>query len=130
MRTVSAGMFWFASTHSPHPNPLPGQYFRNTAGRGDQTRFIGQQPTGLLLAGLVLLVFESRAFAFSAKPNIIFILCDDLGYGDVACLNPQGKIATPAMDRLAAEGMIFTDAHSGSSVCSPTRYGVMTGRYS
>jgi len=64
------------------------------------------------------------------NPNIVFILADDLGYGDVACLNPQGKIATPAMDRLAKEGMTFTDAHSGSSVCTPTRYGVLTGRYS
>ncbi len=63
------------------------------------------------------------------KPNIIFILCDDLGYGDVKCLNAEGKIATPNFDRLAREGMIFTDAHSGSSVCTPTRYGVMTGRY-
>jgi len=65
------------------------------------------------------------------KPNIIYILADDLGYGDVQCLNPdQGRIATPQMDRLAAEGMIFTDAHSNSSVCTPTRYGVLTGRYS
>ncbi|WP_372721771.1 arylsulfatase [Novipirellula sp.] len=65
------------------------------------------------------------------KPNIVFILCDDLGYGDVQCLNPEhGKIATPSVDKLAAEGMIFTDAHSGSSVCTPTRYGLMTGRYS
>jgi arylsulfatase A-like enzyme len=63
------------------------------------------------------------------RPNIVFILCDDLGYGDVRCLNPQGKIATPQLDALAKEGMIFTDAHSGSSVCTPTRYGVMTGRY-
>lgn len=63
-------------------------------------------------------------------PNIIYILCDDLGYGDVKCLNPEGKIATPNVDKLAAGGMIFTDAHSGSSVCTPTRYGVMTGRYS
>ena len=65
----------------------------------------------------------------SAKPNIIFILADDLGYGDVKCLNPQGKIATPQMDRMAAGGMIFTDAHSSSAVCSPTRYGILTGRY-
>lgn len=65
----------------------------------------------------------------AARPNIVFVLCDDLGYGDVKCLNPQGKIATPHMDRLAAAGMIFTDVHSGSAVCSPTRYGVMTGRY-
>ena len=65
----------------------------------------------------------------AAKPNIIFILCDDLGYGDVTCLNPEGKIATPHMDKIAARGMKFTDAHSSSAVCTPTRYGVMTGRY-
>ncbi|MCH6257488.1 arylsulfatase [Puniceicoccaceae bacterium K14] len=66
-----------------------------------------------------------------SNPNIVFVLCDDLGYGDVQCLNPErGKIQTPAVDRLAREGMIFTDAHSGSSVCTPTRYGLLTGRYS
>lgn len=65
------------------------------------------------------------------KPNIVFILCDDLGYGDVQCLNLEhGKIKTPSIDQLASEGMIFTDAHSGSSVCTPTRYGLLTGRYS
>jgi arylsulfatase A-like enzyme len=63
------------------------------------------------------------------KPNIIYVLCDDLGYGDVKCLNPAGKIKTPHLDRLAREGMIFTDAHSSSSVCTPTRYGILTGRY-
>jgi len=61
--------------------------------------------------------------------DIVVVLCDDLGYGDVSCLNPQGKIRTPHFDRIAREGMIFTDAHSGSAVCTPTRYGVMTGRY-
>ncbi len=65
-----------------------------------------------------------------ARPNIVYILCDDLGYGDVRCLNPNGKIATPYLDRLASQGMVFTDVHSGSAVCSPTRYGVLTGRYS
>lgn len=65
-----------------------------------------------------------------SKPNILYILCDDLGYGDVQCLNPQrGKIKTPNLDKLAAQGMTFTDSHSGSSVCTPTRYGVLTGRY-
>lgn len=65
------------------------------------------------------------------KPNIIYLICDDLGYGDVQCLAPKtSRIPTPHADKLAAEGMIFTDAHSGSSVCSPTRYGIMTGRYS
>ena len=64
------------------------------------------------------------------KPNIIYILCDDLGYGDVQCLNPErGKIATPNMDKLASQGMTFTNTHSSSSVCTPTRYGIMTGRY-
>ncbi|MCB1226031.1 MAG: arylsulfatase [Verrucomicrobiales bacterium] len=71
------------------------------------------------------------SFAAPPHPNIVYLICDDLGYGDVHCLNPDhGKIATPCMDRLAGEGMTFTDAHSGSSVCTPTRYGVMTGRYS
>jgi arylsulfatase A-like enzyme len=62
-------------------------------------------------------------------PNIVYILADDLGYGDVKCMNPDGKIPTPCIDRLAGQGMIFTDAHSGSSVCTPTRYGILTGRY-
>lgn len=67
--------------------------------------------------------------ATESKPNIVVILADDLGYGDVRCLNPNGKIATPHLDKLAAAGMTFTDAHSGSAVCSPTRYGLLTGRY-
>ncbi len=71
------------------------------------------------------------AMPTASSPNIIFVLADDLGYGDVQCLNPErGKIATPGIDRLAREGMVFTDAHSGASVCTPTRYGLMTGRYS
>ena len=64
-----------------------------------------------------------------ARPNIVYILADDLGYGDVQCNNPQGKIPTPNIDKLAAQGMRFTDAHSGSAVCTPTRYGILTGRY-
>ena len=62
-------------------------------------------------------------------PNVIYILADDLGYGDVSAYNPDSKIATPFIDKLASEGMRFTDAHSPSSVCTPTRYGIMTGRY-
>lgn len=65
------------------------------------------------------------------KPNIVFILCDDLGYGDIQSLAPEtSKIKTPHVDQLTREGMVFTDAHSGSAVCTPTRYGIMTGRYS
>src|SRR5947208_4090355 len=64
-----------------------------------------------------------------SRPNVVYILADDLGYGDVKRLNPSGKIATPVLDRLASEGVTCTDAHSGSAVCSPTRYGLLTGRY-
>ncbi|MBN2413928.1 arylsulfatase [candidate division KSB1 bacterium] len=64
-----------------------------------------------------------------SMPNIVFILADDMGYGDLTCLNKDSKIQTPNMDRIADEGVIFTDAHSGSAVCTPTRYGILTGRY-
>ena len=63
------------------------------------------------------------------RANIVVILADDMGYGDVRALNPHSKIATPNLDRLAAEGMTFSDAHSPSAVCTPTRYGLLTGRY-
>jgi len=63
------------------------------------------------------------------RPNIIVILADDMGYGDMACNNPDSKIPTPHLDRLAASGMRFTDAHAPCAVCTPTRYGLLTGRY-
>jgi arylsulfatase A len=62
-------------------------------------------------------------------PNIVCILADDLGYGDVSCQNDDDRVPTPQTDRLAAQGMRFVDAHSGSAVCTPTRYGLLTGRY-
>ncbi len=62
------------------------------------------------------------------QPNLVFILADDLGYGDVGCYNPDSKIPTPNLGRLAREGMRFTDAHSPSTVCTPTRYSILTGR--
>lgn len=64
-----------------------------------------------------------------SPPNIIFLMADDMGYGDPGSFNDDSKIPTPFMDSLAAQGMRFTDAHSGSAVCTPTRYGVVTGRY-
>lgn len=77
---------------------------------------------------LVVLVWGGSAAAEDAlKPNIVVIMADDLGYADIGCYG--GKIATPHIDELAADGMRFTDAHSSSSVCSPTRYGLLTGRY-
>ncbi len=64
------------------------------------------------------------------KPNIVFILADDMSYDSVSALNPKmGPLKTPQIDRLIGQGMNFTDAHSGSAVCTPTRYGILTGRY-
>ena len=80
--------------------------------------------TTLLLSPLAALQ------AATDKPNILIIYADDLGYGDVQCYNPRGgKIPTPHIDKLAAQGMRFTDGHSSSSVCSPSRYTLLTGRY-
>ncbi|MBN3522964.1 sulfatase family protein [Paenibacillus apiarius] len=63
------------------------------------------------------------------QPNMIYILADDMGYGDISCLNDNSKINTPNLDRLGKEGIIFTDAHSSSAVCTPSRYSILTGRY-
>jgi arylsulfatase A-like enzyme len=83
--------------------------------------------TALFLAPLAAL---SAAESNPARPNILVILADDLGYGDMQCYNPErGKIPTPHMDRLASQGMRFTDGHSSSGVCSPSRYTLLTGRY-
>jgi arylsulfatase A-like enzyme len=75
----------------------------------------------------------SAAFGLAAPakrlPNIVYILADDLGYGDLGCYNPESKIPTPNIDRFASQGVRFLDAHSPSAVCTPTRYGILTGRY-
>jgi len=73
------------------------------------------------------LLFAEKAAA--EKPNIVFILFDDLGYGEPPCFRADSQFKMPNLDKLARDGMRFTDAHSASSVCTPTRYGVMTGRY-
>jgi arylsulfatase A-like enzyme len=87
--------------------------------------------TFFLLAAPLLFTFScAEVDKTPEKPNIIYVLADDMGYGDVSGLNPRSKISTPHLDRMAAEGMIFTDAHTSSSVCTPTRYGILTGRYS
>ena len=78
-----------------------------------------------ILVALLLLVSTAKA----DRPNVILILADDLGWGDPQCYNPDSKIPTPAMNRLADEGIRFNDAHTPSAVCTPTRYGLLTGRY-
>ena len=96
-------------------------------------------PTLRPLAALVRLFAVGTAVALLApalsaansapRPNIIVLLADDMGYGDPRCYNPASKIPTPNMDRLAAQGLRFTDAHTPAAVCTPTRYGFLTGRY-
>ena len=86
----------------------------------------------LLLAaaiGLYMTGCAARETQQHNHPNIIYILADDLGYGDVSVFNKHSKIKTPHIDRLASRGLRFTDAHTSSAVCSPTRYGILTGRY-
>ena len=86
----------------------------------------------LALASCASAPFSSRHSAAqprSAQPNIVVVLADDLGYGDVGAYNAASLIPTPVMDRLARDGVRFTDAHSNSAVCTPTRYGLLTGRY-
>lgn len=81
--------------------------------------------TFLLLGPLAAL----HAAPPTSKPNILIVLADDMGYGDAGCYNPKSKIPTPHIDRLAREGMRFTDAHAPGPLCHPSRYGLMTGRY-
>ena len=81
------------------------------------------------VAAIILLVFHLVGFARAKdSPNIVLILADDLGFGDVSCYNPEAKVATPHLDKLAQQGMRFTDAHSPATVCTPTRYSLMTGQ--
>lgn len=84
-----------------------------------------------LLFGFCLIVFCGlTACSQQAKPNIVIIYTDDQGYGDVSALNPEAKFKTPNMDKLAHEGLTFTDGHSSDAVCTPSRYSMLTGRYS
>jgi len=92
-------------------------------------RRIFLRTAGIGVAAIATGTFSGCQKKIYKHPNIIFILADDLGYGDLSCLNPDSKISTPNLDKLAKQGITFTDAHSGSAVCSPTRYGLLTGRY-
>lgn len=81
------------------------------------------------LSASALLLFVASVSIAAERPNIVFILADDFGYGDVQAFNSESQIPTPNLNRLAAEGMAFTDAHTPSAVCTPTRYGLVCGRY-
>ena len=93
---------------------------QETSGQQAATRKAATRETGTR---------ETGTQEMDSKPNIVIILADDLGYGDPRCYNSGSKVPTPHIDALARQGVRFTDAHTPSSVCSPTRYGLLTGRY-
>ncbi|MHC4995436.1 MAG: sulfatase-like hydrolase/transferase, partial [Planctomycetota bacterium] len=78
---------------------------------------------------LVLVFFLTAAALAVQRPNIVYIMVDDMGYGDPTCYNPESKTPTPNIDRLARDGMRFTDAHAAGTTCVPSRFGLMTGKY-
>ncbi|MGI9515855.1 MAG: sulfatase family protein, partial [Pirellulaceae bacterium] len=85
---------------------------------------------GNLCAGCLFPVTDTNAWQMETRPNIVIVLADDMGYGEIQALNPErGKIPTPHLDQLVRQGLTFTDAHSASSVCTPSRYALLTGRY-
>ena len=90
------------------------------------------RPGFLAVAAVLILPLptaESLAAEQFSTPNIVILLADDMGYGDVQALNPHSSVPTPNLNALAKSGMTFTDAHSPSAVCTPTRYAILTGRY-
>lgn len=77
----------------------------------------------------IFLQFSFGQQAMKNLPNVVIIFADDMGYGDVSALNPEAKTKTPNIDRLVTHGITFSDAHASASVCTPSRYGLLTGRY-
>ena len=82
-----------------------------------------------LFIALLFITLMSVSQAAGKSPNILVIYADDLGFGDLQCYKPDSKIPTPNLNALASSGMKFTDAHSSSGICSPSRYAILTGRY-
>ena len=83
----------------------------------------------LLFSFSLIVTVPVLLHATEEKPNIVFIMVDDMGYGDAGCYNPKSKIPTPHIDSLAQDGMRFTDAHSPGALCHPSRYGLLTGQH-
>jgi len=107
--------------------------FRNSKMKHYQTRrdflkALGIAAAGFSFSGCTNKMLGAAENKTADKPNIVFILADDFGYGDISCYNPESKVRTANLDKLASEGIVFTDAHSPSTVCTPTRYSVLTGR--
>ena len=97
--------------------------------RRDFIQRAGLGAAGFLLGGCGSTASREHVSPNKKFPNIVYILADDMGYGDVSSLNKNSKIKTSHIDSIAKGGMVFTDAHSGSAICTPTRYGILTGRY-
>jgi arylsulfatase A len=106
-----------------------GSWIRWAAGRQASVRAVVPLLRLLGAACALALVCPIASAAETTRPNIVYLYADDLGIGDVSCYNPKSAWRTPRMDRLAREGMLFTDAHSASSLCTPSRYALLTGRY-
>lgn len=83
----------------------------------------------LLLIGSLFVAVNAASMTINDKPNIVILYADDLGYGDLGSFNKNSKIPTPNLDKLATQGLSFTDSHSSSAICSPSRYALLTGRY-
>ena len=127
-RRSSLGRRWRRSLHSAQTHRRRSRGW-DCQRRVRQNCYQRETHSSLTLTLLAAQGALPAAAADASKPNIVFILADDLGYGDVKCNYPAGKIPTPNIDRLASEGMRFTDAHAPSAVCTPTRYSILTGRY-
>src|SRR4051812_43864624 len=114
------------------PKRLPDGYHTLRVHAADRLKFMCQPSHARATETLRLLLamFVIGGSLRAAPPNILLILADDMGVGDVSCLNPKSAWKTPHLDRLARDGMIFSDAHSASALCTPTRYTLLTGRYS
>lgn len=112
----------YAADHRTYSSPGCGPDGRNA---------LRQITTLAMVLGIFSIFLSDKGLAadLRRRPNILIILADDMGYGDPGCYNKDSKIPTPHMDRLAAQGMRLTDVHTPSSVCTPTRYGILTGRY-
>ena len=121
------------STRPPHAPPyriIIASSFATSSSYSTGTIVPSTPTRSLPLILILLLVGESVVLHAADRPSILLIYTDDQGYGDASCLNPDAKFQTPTSNRIAREGVIFTDGHCSDTVCTPSRYGLLTGRYS